>query len=115
MARIRAYGDNVLIRLELHNRSTPSGLVLLPDIESGPTARKLRSEYGAGLLSGVVLSVGPGTRRHPVEVATGDRVLLASNAGDRVMAGEIGNLEEDPASELRLLRSSQIEAVLLDR
>lgn len=112
MSRIRPVSDNVVVRLDLFNRKSASGLIALPDLPHGPTAKAWGSEYGSGIVSGVVVSAGPGSRKHPVTLREGDRVLIDYDGGDRIVGGDIADLDEDPASELRLLREPQVIAVI---
>ena len=112
MSRIRPLSDNIVVRLDLFNRTTSSGLIALPDLPHGATSKAWGSEWGAKVVSGVVVSAGPGERKHPVTLSAGDRVLIDYDGGDRIVAGDIADLDEAPESELRILREPQIIGVI---
>jgi chaperonin GroES len=82
--------DKVLIKMDSRERVTPGGIVLTDDVEATLT--------GDRKAIGTVLAVGPGTKKMPVDVAVGDRVVFDYYDGEHI----------DDKDEYRVLRCSFI-------
>lgn len=90
--------DRVLVRLSGSERTTPSGLLFIPDTVSDTS----------GNLEGLVVAVGRGRRGkkgqiRPMDLQLGDRVVFAEYAGSKI------NIQNE---ELVLLREAEVMGVL---
>lgn len=111
---IRAYKDNVVIRVDQREARKTTGGIFLPDSWEN-------SQYGQRILSGIVLSAGPGGKGedgkdYPVDVRDGDRVLIGNEAGQECVLGD--DVEHrwcpdiPPGTELRIVRCEEILAAI---
>lgn len=119
------FKDNVFVAIETSERKTASGLFLADTVEG--------SEFGKDLLCGTVIAAGPGgwgsnvrfeekatgkekRQFFPVEVCEGEKVLFHKLRGEPCVIGVDITHEyaEDitPGTELRILRNSELQAVL---
>ena len=90
--------DRVLIRLSGSERTTPSGLLFIPDTVSDTS----------GNLEGLVVAVGRGRRDkkgqiRPMDVQLGDRAVFSEYAGSKIRVQN---------EDLVLLRESEVMGVL---
>lgn len=128
---IRPLADNVVVKPELNNRVTASGIVL-PDLGTGRFRGEHNSEFGESVIPARVIAVGGGGFGYNgpadkdyhekrfmffegADVTEGERVLIRSSSGERVIEGDnvsLGVTGEEPGTELRVLRAEEILAVL---
>jgi chaperonin GroES len=72
---MKAVGNKIIIELEKENEQTKAGLFMPEDATKS---------YKIGK----VVSVGPGEKDTPMEIAVGDRVMVQKRAGSEVIIDE---------------------------
>lgn len=112
------FRDNVFLLIEKKSRMTDGG-ILLPDNYDG-------TQYGPKLLAARVIKAGGGGMGYnrstgefeffQVDVCQGDRVLISWDAGQDCVIGEhiscASAPELEPGTEVRIVRNTEIEAIL---
>lgn len=103
--RFRPTADNVILLVE-KGEQMRNGIVIPGNV----------SLYGRGLISALVVSIGPGVKQWAVDVSPGERVIVSDTAGELVVVGQDIAADMAPdyeaGTEFRVVRNEEILGVV---